>query len=342
MKGLTRRGLFEPIQIGTLRLANRIVMPPMGISMATPAGEVTDDHIQHYVARAKAHPGLIIVEYTWVAPDGRPHTPGVLGIDNDDKIPGLRRLAAAIKETGTPVAIQLAHAGARARSAIIGHQPAGPSDVLAPGEVETPRALTVDEIAALVRAFGDAAVRAAEAGFDAVELHGAHGFLLSQFVSPYTNRRQDAYGGSVEGRLRFPLELVAEVRRRLGSDFPLAYRLGADDLMPGGLTLEEGTVVAARLADAGVNLLDISAGLSGAGQDTTKQGYFVYLAEAVKKAVSVPVVGVGNITEPQYADCIIREGRVDLVAVGRAMLANPNWAADAARRLQGRFQGTRM
>ena len=330
------KGLFSPIQIKTLCLSNRIVMPPMGVGMATPTGGVADGHIQHYVARARAHPGLIIVEFTWVAPDGRPHTPGVLGIDSDNQIPGLRRLASAIKETGTPVAIQLAHAGARARSAIIGCQPAGPSDVLAPGESEKPRTLRVEEIAVLVRRFGDAALRAAEAGFDAVELHGAHGFLLSQFVSPYTNQRQDAYGRTVEGRLRFPLEVVAELRQRLGHHFPLAYRLGAADLMPEGLTLEEGTVVAARLADAGVDLLDISAGLSGAGEKTTRQGYFVYLAEAVKKAVNVPVIGVGNITEPEYADCIIREGRVDLVAVGRAMLANPNWAAEAARQLQGR------
>jgi len=335
MKNLTEKGLFDAIQVGTLHLANRIVMPPMGISMATPAGEVTDDHIQHYVARAKAHPGLIIVEYTWVVPNGRPHTPNVLGIDDDDKISGLRRLATAIKKTGTPVAIQLAHAGARARSAIIGNQPAGPSNVLAPGEVETPRAMTIEEIAALVRAFGDAAVRSAEAGFDAVELHGAHGFLLSQFVSPYTNQRQDAYGGTIEGRLRFPLEVITEVRQRLGTDFPLSYRIGVSDQIPGGLTMSEGTAVAVRLADAGLDLLDISAGLSHSPRDGNEQGYFVYLAESVKKVAKVPVVGVGNIFEPEYADRIIREGRVDLVAIGSAMLANPNWAAEAAKKLRG-------
>jgi len=333
MKSITRKGLFDPIQIGPLCLANRIVMPPMGIAKATPAGEVTDSHIQHYVARAKERPGLIIVEFTWVSSDGRPHTPRVLGIDNDDKIPGLRRLVAAIKETGTPVAIQLAHAGAHALAVITGCQPVGPSDVLLPGAVEIPLTLTVNEITTLVRIFGDAAVRAAEAGFDAIELNGAHGFLLSQFISPYTNRRQDAYGRTVEGRLRFPLEIIAEIRQRLGRDFLLIYRLGVADLMSGGLTLKEGTVVAARLADASVDLLDISAGIRH-DQHTSEQGYFVYLAEAVKKAVSVPVIGVGNITEPEYADCIICEGRVDLVAVGRAMLANPNWVADAKRQLQ--------
>lgn len=271
--------------------------------------------------------------------DGRPGR-GVLAIDNDDRISGLRRVASAIKETGTPAAIQLAHGGARAPSALTGHRPVGPSDVPPPMAVETPRALTPEEMVTLARAFGDAAVRAARAGFDAVELHGAHGYLLSQFVSPYTNRRQDGYGGTVEGRLRFPLEVVAEVRRRLGRHFPLAYRLGAADLMPGGLTLEEGTIAAGALATAGVDLLDISGGLSGDGRGMTGQGYFVYLAEAVKRAVGVPVVGVGNVTEPAYADRIVREGRVDLVAVGRAMLADPDWAAEAARQLQGHREGT--
>lgn len=333
MKGSTRKGLFDPVQIGTLCLANRVVMPPMGMGMATLAGEVTDGNIRHYVARAKAHPGLIIVEFCSVAPGGRP-SPRQLAIDNDAQIVGLRRLTTAIKETGTPVAIQLAHAGALTRATITGHQPVGPSDVLPPAAVEAPHALAVDEIATLVRTFGDAAVRAVEAGFDAIELHGAHGYLLSQFVSPYTNRREDGYGKTIEGRLRFPLEVIAEVRRRLDRCFPLAYRLGAADLVAGGLTLEEGTVVATHLAAAGVNLLDVSSGLGGYGQGMTKQGYFVYLAEAVKKVVSVPVVGVGNITEAEYAHRIIREGRVDLVAVGRAMIANPNWALDAARRLQ--------
>ena len=335
MKSTKGKGLFDSIQVGTLRLSNRIVMPPMGIRKATPVGEATDDHIRHYAARAKATPGLIIVEFTWVEPRGKPHTPGVLGIDNNDKIPGLRRLAVAVRETGTPVVIQLAHAGARALSTITGHQPAGPSDVRFHGAAETPRGLTVDQIAELTGMFGDAAVRAAEAGFDGVELHGAHGFLLSQFLSPYANRRQDAYGGTLENRLRFPLEVVAEARRRLGRRFPLAYRLGADDLIPGGLTLEEGVAAAVRLAGSGVDLLDISAGI-GHERHANEQGYFIYLAEAVRKAVSVPVIGVGGITEPEYADRIIREGRVDMVAVGRGMLANPTWAADAARRLQDR------
>ena len=335
MDDSTRPGLLDPIQVGTLSVPNRIVMPPMGIGKATASGEVTEDHIEHYVARAKARPGLIIVEFTWVEARGSPVSKA-LGIDTDDKIPGLRRLVSAVKETGTPVAIQIAHAGARVRYSASGQHPVGPSHIKPPRAVETPHVLTVDEIGGLVEKFADAAVRAAEAGFDAVELHGAHGYLLSQFVSPYTNQRQDDYGGSVEGRARFPLEIVAEVRRRLGAEYPLFYRLGVTDFMPGGLTLEEGTAIAALLVDAGVDLMDISAGITGDGKERTEQGYFVYLAEAVKRVVEAPVVGVGSITEPHFADQIVREGRVDMVAVGRAMLSNPNWAADAARRLRGR------
>jgi len=333
MKNSARKGLFSPIRMGTLHLANRIVMPPMVMDMVTPTGEVTDDNIQHYVARARAHPGLIIVEATSIAPGGRLRAKG-LRIETDDQVVGLRRLTTAIKKTGTPVAVQLVHAGAHAPNSLTGKQPVAPSEIVPPRGNETPRVLTINEITSLVNAFGGAAVRALEAGFDAIELHGAHGFLLSQFLSPYTNLRQDVYGKNLEGRMRFPLGVVAEVRERLDPEFPVLYRLGASDLMPDGLTLEEGISVAKALEDAGVDLLDISGGLSGDGQGMSEQGYFVYLAQAVKKVVRVPVVGVGNITNPEYADKIIREGRVDLVAVGRAMLSNPNWAADAARELE--------
>ncbi|MFC1521969.1 tRNA-dihydrouridine synthase [Elusimicrobiota bacterium] len=336
-KNSTQKGLLEPIRIKTLRLDNRIVMPPMGLGMTSPGGEVTDEQINHYIARAKARPGLIIVEYTWISPDGRPHKPPkVLGINDNDKIPGLKRLAASIKEAGVPAAIQLAHAGARAHSSVIGRQPAGPSDITAPGSDEKPRPMSQDEIKNLVQTFADASVRAAEAGFDAIELHGAHGYLLSQFASPLTNNRQDEYGGSIDNRLRFPGEIITEIRSRLGQDFPIAYRLDASDMINGGLTAEEGVIAAKKLADMGIDILDISARPSCTGMDMTKQGAYVHLAQAVKKEVDVPVVGVGHITEPQYADNIVREGKVDLVAVGRAMLDNPNWAAHAVKELQGR------
>jgi 2,4-dienoyl-CoA reductase-like NADH-dependent reductase (Old Yellow Enzyme family) len=190
-----------------------------------------------------------------------------------------------------------------------------------------------EEVRNLVRLFGEAARRARRAGFDGVEGHGAHGYLLNQFTSPLTNTRNDEYGSSFEGRIRFPLETVTEVRRAVGSDYLLLYRLGAYD-GEGGVTIAEMQIFARRLVQAGINIIDVSGGLVGPSPDSmTGQGYFLPLAEKIKQAVEVPVIGVGGITDPVFADQAIREGRADLVAVGRALLANPDWALSAKRAL---------
>ena len=197
-----------------------------------------------------------------------------------------------------------------------------------------PRELERHEIQHLVRLFGEAARRARKAGFDAVEVHGAHGYLLNQFTSPLTNRRTDEYGGSFEGRIRFPLEIVAEVRKAVGSDFLVLYRLGASDGEGRGVTIGESQTFAQRLVRAGINIVDVSGGLIGdAPEGMTAQGYFLPLAEKIKQAVEAPVIGVGGITDPAFADQAIRQGRVDLVAVGRALLADPDWALSAKRTL---------
>lgn len=326
-------GLFDPIDIKELRLKNRIVMPPMATGMATPEGEVTDRHIRHYTARARGGVGLIIIEHTYVLRNGKLSS-GQLGLYDDKLIPGLRRLTDTMHKEGIPVAIQLTHAGSRTTREIIGEQPVGPWNIPVPTDKETPRPLSVPEIGTIVTAFGEAVRRALEAGVDAVELHGAHGFLLCQFLSPYTNQRNDEYGGSQQGRLRFPLEIIGEVKRRLAGNIPLFYRFGADDMIDGGLTREEAKLVAPRLERAGVNVIDVSGGLGGSGQGHfSKQGYFVPLAQGIKETVTVPVIGVGNITEPEYADTIVREGRVDLVAFGQMLLSNPDFPKFAARKL---------
>lgn len=325
--------LFDPMEIKGLKLKNRLVMPPIATKMATKDGEVTDRHIRHYTARARGGVGLIILEHTYVLANGKMSL-GQLGIDNDKLIPGLRRLSQAIRDDGAKVGIQLTHAGSRATQEITGMQPAGPWDVPAPKDNEIPRPLTAADIKKIVTAFGQAARRAVEAGFDVVELHGAHGFLLGQFLSPYTNRRQDEYGGDRERRLRLPVEVIAEVKRHLGKDIPLFYRFGADDMVEGGLTRQEAKLIAPRLEQAGVDVIDISGGLGGSGRDHfTEQGYFVPLAQAIKETVKIPVIGVGNITEADYADAIVREGRVDLVAVGRHLLSNPEFPKQAAKKL---------
>ena len=326
-------GLFDPINIRELSLKNRLVMPPMATGMATEDGEVTDRHIKHYVTRARGGVGLIIIEHTYVSEDGK-LSRGQLGLYDSRLIPSLKRLVEAIHAEGTKVIIQLTHAGAKSSYNITGRQPLAPSDIILPNCTEAPRSLTVPEIKTLVMKFGNAAYRAVEAGCDSVELHGAHGFLLCQFLSPYANKRHDEYGGNLEARLLFPTEVIREVKTRLGKNMPLFYRFGADDMLEGGLTREEGKLAAQHLEQIGVDVFDVSGGIGGDGQRSfTEQGYFVPLAAGIKEVVKVPVIGVGNITEPEYADRIIRERKVDMVAVGRTLLSNPDFPRQAAQKL---------
>jgi 2,4-dienoyl-CoA reductase-like NADH-dependent reductase (Old Yellow Enzyme family) len=323
--------LLDPISIGTLRLKNRIVMPPMATNKATRHGEVTESQIKHYAERARGV-GLIIVEHSYVTQSGK-LSPNQLGIYDDKLIPGLSKLVKAVHRQKTPITAQINHAGGRTTSIVIGAQPVAPSQVLV--FQEPPRELNIEEIDELVEAFGRAARRAVEAGFDAVEVHGAHGFLLNQFLSPLTNKREDEYGGNVEKRTRFPIRVFKRVKEEVGPDFPLLYRLGTDDYKEGGLSLEETKVFAEMLVGAGVNAIDVSRGIGGSNpQGVSGQGYLFHLAEGIKKVVKVPVVGVGGIAEAEFADKAVREGKVDLVAVGRALLADPEWAMKAIKTLK--------
>ena len=326
--------LSDPLITDKLKLKNRIVMPPMANDLSSGAGEVTEKHIKHYQARAQAGVGLIIVEHSYIMPSGK-MTKKQLGIYKDELTGGLRSLAGAIREAGAASAIQLTHAGANTTAAVCGCQPVGPSDVPVPSRDEIPRPLDTAEIGEIVEAYAQAARRAVEAGFDAIEIHGAHGFLLCEFVSPLMNRRADEYGGSTENRLRLPLEVIAAVRRQTGPDYPLFYRFGASDFIQGGLTLEEARQIAPLLTAAGIDFLDISGGICGsrpkALADT--QGYFVPMAESIKSTVDVPVIAVGGITDPAYANSVVADGRADLVAVGRALLKNPDWARQALEQI---------
>ena len=320
--------LLDPIKIGPLHLKNRIVMPPMATGLATTKGEVTEALIKHYVRRAKAL-GLLIVEHSYVERRGR-LSPHQLGIFDDSLIPGLTKLTESVHALGTPVAIQINHAGRMTTSEICGAQPVAPSPVPHSAEHEIPRALSKKEIEPLVEAFGSAAKCAVESGFDAVEIHGAHGFLLNQFLSPLSNRRGDEYGGRLQGRMRFPLQIVIRVKEEIG-DFPLLYRLGAGDVKPGGLSLNESKIVAQKLVEKGIHAIDVSGGMIGSRPEALQGtlGYFVPFAEEIKKVVDVPVIGVGGIRTPEFANELIVKGRADLVAVGRAILADADWASKA-------------
>ncbi len=325
-------GLFDPVVIDGLELKNRIVMAPMATNMATPEGRITDRHIKHYAARAEGGVGLIIIEHTYVAVEGK-LARNQTGLYDDSLVPDLARLVDAIHQADSKVIIQLTHGGAAVTEEITGSQPVSPSGIALPGRSGTPKMLSIPEIKSIIKAFKEGARRAVEAGCDGVELHGAHGFLLNQFISPYTNRRDDEYGGSLENRVRFSTELISEVKTVIG-ERPVFYRFGADDMIKGGLTAEEGREVAPYLEKAGLSVLDISGGLGiGDIYSFTEQGFFVPLAEGIKKVVKIPVIGVGNITEPEFADRIVREERVDLVALGRKLLSEPDFPRKAAEKL---------
>lgn len=323
-------GLFSPLTVKGLTFGNRIVMPPMANNMATPDGGVTDRQVEHYMTRAGRDVALVMVEHSYVRRDGRA-TDRQLGIYDDALIPGLHRLATAIKRAGSLAGIQITHCGSRTTSGVIGRRPGGPSDVVVPGDKEAPEPFAVEELADIVGAFGAAARRAVEAGFDLIEVHGAHGYLLNQFLSPYTNRRHDAYGGNQCNRLRLALEVVAEVRRQVGADYVLVYRLGSDDMLEGGLHLANAQWAAPQLVAEGIDVIDVSGGLLGSRPPHLQGqvGYFVPLAEGIKAVTGVPVCVAGGISNPEYADKIVREGRTDLVGIGRALLADPAWARRA-------------
>jgi 2,4-dienoyl-CoA reductase-like NADH-dependent reductase (Old Yellow Enzyme family) len=309
----------------------------MWSGQATPEGLVTGAIVEYHRRRAAAGCGLIIVEHAFVHARGR-HTPTQIGAHSDTTLEGLSRLAAAVKSEGAAVCMQIAHAGSRASSRVLGRRPVAPSAVRHPYEPEgdVPDEMTKAELDEVCQAFADAAARAQAAGFDAVELHAAHGFLLSQFLSPLTNQRTDEYGGSLENRMRLHLQLLGEVRRRVGEGFPVFVRLGAHDETPGGLELDEACATSTRLTAAGADLLDVSGGLQGSRGAGKGPGYFVPYARAIKQAVQVPVLAAGGLGDIPMAAQVIAEGWIDLVGVGRAMLADPEWAQKAIQACSAR------
>ncbi|MEM0454071.1 MAG: NADH:flavin oxidoreductase [Sulfolobales archaeon] len=324
--------LCDELFVRGMRLRNRLVLPPMASELSGPNGEVTNKLLAHYEVRAGCV-GLLIVEHSYISPEGK-NSPNQLGIWCDDLITGLSKLAAVIKENDAVAIIQLNHAGGRANPLVCGCKSIAPSSVLVPNGYEIPREMSKDDIERVLKAFKEAARRAVNAGFNGIEIHGAHGFLLNQFLSPITNKRSDEFGGSLEGRMRFPLMVVEEVKKVIAGKL-LLYRIGADDMVEGGFTINEAIKFAMRLAELGVDIIDVSGGLCGARPQELQgiQGYFIPLAHRIRKHVEIPVIGVGGITDSCYANKIVKEGIVDLVAVGRAQLANPRWGCEAINNL---------
>ncbi len=328
--------LFQPIKIRGMDVKNRIVMAPMVTDYATADGAVTQRLIDYHVARAWGGVGLIEVEASYVRPDGRGFY-NELGIHKDELIPGLRELATLVHEGHAKIAIQLFHAGRQTSSAVTGTQPVAPSPLADPVTKEIPRELSLAEIQECEEAFVQAARRAKEAGFDAVEVHGAHGYLIGQFLSPFSNRRTDEYGGDLEGRSRFAVEIVRKIRQVVGDDYPILFRISADEYVAGGLDLAQTKPIATFLQDAGVDAISVSAGnYASPGLITVpamelEEAIFVPLAQGIKRAVSIPVIAVGRLHEPAIANRVLVEGSADMIALGRALLTDPGWAEKAQR-----------
>ena len=333
--------LFSPLKIKDLILPNRIVMPPMALDYGTQSGEVTEKVLEHYSKRAKrvlqGGVGMIIVEHVYVSKRGKTH-PCQLGIYSDCFLSGLKKLARTIRQKGAVAGIQLSHGGGR--SLVF---PVAPSGFTSPylsrygksvEAIKAPEELSLEAINELGEDFADAALRALKAGFDLIEIHGAHGYLLNQFYSPLTNKRQDKYGGTIEKRLQFSLEVIKKVRQRVGEETPLFFRLGADDRLPGGNSVEDSIQAAVLLEQAGIDCLDLSGGLCSYLREGP-EGFFLYMAETIKPMVSIPVIITGGIKNPITANQIITEGKADLIGVGRSLLKEPEWAQKAWEKLKG-------
>ncbi len=319
--------LFSPFSIGSLNLANRLVMPPMATNYASPEGFVTERQIDYYVERARGGVGYITVEHTGILPQGKA-SPKMLMISSDEHELHIRKLVEAVQTAGSKIVVQINHAGRQTFAAVTGSPIIGPSPIPALPNMETPHELTAAEIEALVQAYAAAAGRVKQTGADGVEIHMAHGYLLCSFLSPFSNKRQDQYGGDLAGRARFPLQVLKSVRDCVGADFPIICRLSGDEYVEGGMKIEETKQIAGFLAMAGADALHISACNAASSYLNhppyyVQEGVFVHLAEGVKSAVDIPVIAVGRIRTPALAERCIREGKADLISMGRALIADP-------------------
>ncbi len=329
-KGELNMKLLEPGNIGNVGLKNRAVSSPMITGYASRDGDVTERMLRFYQAKARGGMGLIIVEYSYIDQKASQSARCQLGAYDDTNIIGLARLSEVMHEAGARTCLQLVHTG---RQRFIGTPP-----IVAPSRVPwealmrrgapVPTELAIEEIREIVNSFGDAALRAKQAGFDMVEIHGAHGYLITEFLSPHTNRRTDMYGGSLQERMRFALEVVENCRRKLGPDYPLLIRLSGSEYMDDGLVIDDTIKIAKALEDAGISAFDISGGNHHTLHTQVVPSYLplafnTWAAEAVKKEVGVPVMATGSITNPQLAEDILENRGLDFIGFGRPFVADP-------------------
>lgn len=320
--------LFSPGKIGGLMVKNRVVMAPMLVSYGSASGEVSQRLIDYYEARARGGVGIIIVEAACIHPSGM-EAATQLRIDQVRYISGLEHLAETIKAHGVAAFIQLLHTGRQTSSLVTGEQPVAPSPLACSVTREEPRGLTIEEVKYLEKAYIDAARNAARAGFDGVELHAAHGYLINQFLSPHSNHRQDEYGGSLENRMRFLANILHGIKKA-EPGLLISVRLNMDDFVPGGLQLEESVKIAVRLEEGGANLIHCSSGTYESGLKSIEpssyhEGWRAYLAGELKKWVKIPVISGGILCSPAFANQLIAGEQADYIFLGRSLLADPDW-----------------
>jgi len=307
--------IFEKGNIGKLELDNRLVMAPMGSHY----GKINEGAIAYYAARAKGGFGLLITEFTCVDQVGKAQ-PDQLMIDSDDYIPEFKKLTDRIHEEGGKIFLQLQHSGRQATHYVTGMQPVAPSPIPCPMIGEMPRELTVEEIYEIIEKFGEGAVRAQKAGYDGVDISGGHGYLVAQFLSSYSNKRSDEFGGDINGRAKFAVELIENIKKKCGKDFPVSFRISGDERVEGGRKANETAIIARILEEAGVDAISVTAGVYGSMQyiippANVLNGYNLADAEVIKKAVNVPVIVVGRINDPVMVEDVLARGIADLTQV---------------------------
>ncbi len=326
----TESVLFTPIGIGTIEVKNRFVRSATHDYMAARDGRVTDRQVSLYRELARGDIGLIVSGHVFVNPEGKA-SPFQIGAHKDEMTGGLARIADVVHEEGGRIFLQISHAGRQTKPKLTGCTPLAPSAVYEPTFDVTPTAMSPKDIKNVIGDYIQAARRAKEAGFDGVQLHMAHGYLLSSFLSPYTNRRTDEWGGPLGNRLRTAVETVKGIRNHLGKEYPLIVKLNSTDLIEGGLSVEESVEAAKVLEENGVDGIEASGGMTEAGKGAVwkgvrkeeKEGYFVDNAARIKRAVSVPVFGLGGLRTFSVMERTVESGRVDLVSMSRPFIRDP-------------------
>lgn len=322
--------LLKSLENCKLNLKNRLVMPPMATSKSDKNGMVSKDILEYYDEKSLGgYISLIIIEHSFTTLAGKA-SERQLSIAEDSTVEGLKKLSNIIHKNGSKTVMQINHAGSATSKEVTGLDPVGPSAIINPNSSNAPEELTIKEIKSIILEFKNAARRVKEAGFDGVEIHSAHGYLLNQFFSPLTNKRNDEYGGNLLSRIKIHLDIIKAVRDVVGEDFPILLRLGASDNMEGGITIEDSKIAAVAFEKAGVDLLDISGGFCRfIIPGNTSQGYFSPLTQSIKEVVSIPVLLTGGITKIEAAERLLSSGKADLIGVARAIYKDSKWAEKA-------------